>query len=53
MPLGTGIIGCGKIAETHAGALATLPESRVLAVCDVDEGRARAFAARHNVPRAY
>jgi UDP-N-acetyl-2-amino-2-deoxyglucuronate dehydrogenase len=53
MPLGTGIIGCGKIAETHAGALATLPDSRFLAVCDVDEERARAFAARYNVPHAY
>jgi predicted dehydrogenase len=53
MPLATGIIGCGKIAETHADALATLPESRFLAVCDVDEARARAFAARHNVPHAY
>ena len=52
-PLGTGLIGCGKIAEIHAGALAALPESRFLAVCDVDERRAEDFAARYHVPHAY
>jgi predicted dehydrogenase len=53
VPLGTGLIGCGKIAETHAAALVALPESRFLAVCDVAEERARAFAARYQVPHAY
>jgi predicted dehydrogenase len=51
--LGTGLIGCGKIAEIHAQALSSLPESRFLAVCDLDESRARAFARLHHVPYAH
>lgn len=35
---------------SHARAVAALPEARLAAVVDVDESRARAFAAQFNVP---
>lgn len=49
----TGIIGCGKIAATHAAALASLPESDLVACCDTDEARARTFAASHGIPTVH
>jgi predicted dehydrogenase len=49
--LRVGIVGCGIGAE-HAHAFKRLPEQfELLAVCDVDAGRARALAAAHGVPR--
>lgn len=50
--VGTALIGCGKVGDTHARALSSLPESRFVAVYDADRGRAEAFAARYAV-RAY
>jgi UDP-N-acetyl-2-amino-2-deoxyglucuronate dehydrogenase len=49
--LGFGLVGCGKIAERHAGLLATgaVPGARLAAVCDVNAARAGDFAARHGV----
>ncbi len=51
-PIGTALIGLGKVAETHARALATLPQSRFVAVCDPVPERADAFARTYGV-RAY
>ena len=48
-PLRTALIGYGKVAHTHAQALGGLPESRFVAVCGRDLGRARAFAERYGV----
>lgn len=50
--LKTGIIGCGKIAGAHAYAYESLDASEFCAVCDVNEERTQAFAAKYNV-RAY
>jgi predicted dehydrogenase len=49
----TGLIGCGKIARIHAQALRDLPEAEFVAVCDTDEGRARAFASEHGAQQVY
>src|SRR5688500_239640 len=49
----TGLIGCGKIAATHAAALTDLSECDFVACCDVDEDRAKAFAATQNVPHVF
>lgn len=49
----TAVVGCGKIAVTHAGALAALEESDFVACCDTDEGRARALAEQHRVPHVF
>jgi UDP-N-acetyl-2-amino-2-deoxyglucuronate dehydrogenase len=46
--INTALIGCGKVGDTHAQALSTLEESRLVAVCDADINRARAFAARYS-----
>jgi predicted dehydrogenase len=47
--VGTALIGCGKVGDTHAQALATLDESRFVAVYDTDAARAEAFATRYGV----
>jgi predicted dehydrogenase len=46
----TGIIGCGKIAETHARALHDSSLADFVACCDMDERRAGALADAHDVP---
>jgi predicted dehydrogenase/nucleoside-diphosphate-sugar epimerase len=51
--LAVGFLGAGYIADWHAAALRTVPRARLAAVCDRDEGRARAFAARHGIARVY
>jgi UDP-N-acetyl-2-amino-2-deoxyglucuronate dehydrogenase len=43
------IVGCGKVAHLHAQALRGLPEGRLVAVIDRDEGRASAFAMQYGV----
>ena len=43
----TAQVGCGKVGQIHAQALAALAESELVGVCDVDADRASAFAARH------
>jgi predicted dehydrogenase len=48
----TGLIGCGKIGPAHAAALASLPESEFIAVCDADAARASTMAKDYDVPRA-
>ena len=47
--LRTAVIGCGKAGGIHARALACLPESQFVAVCDHDSGRAAAFSAKFKV----
>ncbi len=42
-----GIIGCGVIGQTHATALAAVPEARLVAVTDLDPTRARSLAEKH------
>jgi predicted dehydrogenase len=42
-----GLIGCGKVGGIHAAALAKLPETELVAVCDSQADRAAAFAARY------
>ena len=51
--LAIGFLGAGYIADWHAAALRTVPGAGLAAVCDRDEGRARAFAARHGIARVY
>ncbi len=45
-PLRIGLVGCGNISSTHQESIRSHPETVALvAVCDVDEARARAVAA--------
>jgi UDP-N-acetyl-2-amino-2-deoxyglucuronate dehydrogenase len=50
--IGTAIIGPGKVAHTHARALAAIPESNFVAVCGRTPEKTRAFADTYGV-RAY
>ena len=47
--LKTAVVGYGKVAHTHAEALAAIPESRFVAVCGRDAAKTRAFADRYGV----
>jgi UDP-N-acetyl-2-amino-2-deoxyglucuronate dehydrogenase len=44
---GFGIVGTGVIAAVHAGAIALIPDARLVAVTDVAADAATAFAAAH------
>lgn len=52
-PLRFGIIGCGSIGPTHAGAIAQIAGTRLVAVADPVEARARAMAEQFKVPKVY
>ena len=46
-PTRVGLIGCGKIGQIHATALAGVPEAALVATCDASRDRAEAFAAKY------
>ncbi len=48
-----GIVGAGVWGETHAYLYDEHPQVEVKAVCDLDEGRARALAAKFNIPEVF
>lgn len=47
------IIGTGVIAKYHALAIGMNPNAQVVAVCDMNEARAKEFAAEHNAPKVF
>ncbi len=47
------LVGCGFFAENHLNAWQGLPGVELVAVCDLDEGKARAAAKRFGGIRAY
>lgn len=49
-----GIIGTGNISHCHIGGYKALPDlCEVVAVCDIDEEKVKAYAASYGVPRHY
>jgi predicted dehydrogenase len=46
---GFGILGAGTIAPTHCKAIQAIPNARLVSVCDIDEGKARALALRFGI----
>jgi predicted dehydrogenase len=48
-PVRTALVGCGKVGQIHAAALAGLKEAEFVAACDASGGRAEAFAACYGV----
>jgi predicted dehydrogenase len=51
--LNVGIVGCGKIADSHIEEIQKLGCARVLAVCDLEPILAEQFALRFSVPKWY
>lgn len=51
-PFRVGIVGCGNIADNHFQSYSALPDVEIAGVCDVDLGRARAFAAERGITGA-
>ena len=47
MTYGFGLIGCGGIATTHAEAIKRVPNARLVAVCDIEQKKADAFAQKY------
>ena len=47
-PRGFGIVGAGVIAATHADAIDSLPDARLIAITDLEPERAKSLAARHD-----
>ncbi len=48
------IIGTGNISNVHMGGYKALPDKcEVVAVCDIDEEKVRAYAERYGVPKYY
>ena len=49
-----GIIGTGGISNAHMGGYKAIPDRvEMTAVCDIDEEKVKAYAAKFNVPRWY
>jgi predicted dehydrogenase len=48
-----GIIGCGVIAPHHADAIVNNKRGELVAVCDIEEEKARKFQQKYNVPHYY
>jgi len=48
-----GLIGCGKIADTHASQIQRIPGCEIVGVCDCEELMAQQLAERFSVPRAF
>ena len=47
------IIGCGKIADSHAQAIQRISDCEIVAACDREELMARQFCQRFRVPRHF
>jgi predicted dehydrogenase len=52
-PFKAAVIGCGFFAQNHLAAWASMPDVSLVAVCDLDEGKAADAARRYGVPKAY
>jgi len=53
MSAGFGVVGVGTWGETHAKVYAAHPDARLVAVCDVNEQRARQVAEQYGAESAY
>lgn len=48
-----GIIGCGRVANVHAGGYKKASETKLVAACDIDEPKLQAFSEKWEVSRQY
>ena len=47
------IIGTGNIADQHALGVIGSPKAELVAVCDMNQERAKEFAAKYNITKIY
>lgn len=50
IPIRFALVGCGRIAAKHIEALTSLPEAKVVCVCDIQEERAAFYGKKLGVP---
>ena len=48
-----GIVGCGKIADSHVAQIQRIPDARIVGVCDQEPLMASQLAERFNLPNAF
>lgn len=48
-----GIVGLGLVARSHLKGYLAHPQAKVVAVCDLNEENAHAFARQHHIPQVY
>ncbi len=51
--IGLGVIGAGIIGDLHALVYSRMPGAKLLAVCDINEQRAKELAKKYNIERVY
>jgi predicted dehydrogenase len=51
--LRVGLAGAGAISQYHLVGWSQTPDAKLMAICDVDEAKARAKAQAFNIPRVY
>lgn len=44
------LIGCGRVAGHHLRSIAKVDGGEIVAVCDLDEGKAKAYGAEYGIP---
>ncbi|MFC7205358.1 Gfo/Idh/MocA family protein [Haloferax namakaokahaiae] len=49
MTLNTAVVGAGVVSSTHLSALERNPRTNLVAICDIDEGRANDVAAQYGI----
>lgn len=47
------VIGCGFFAQNHLHAWQMIPSAKIVAVCDINEARAKEYAERFGIARYY
>lgn len=48
-----GVVGAGSISESHLSSYKNNPEVELIAICDLNEGRAKDKAAKYGIPNVY
>lgn len=47
------IVGCGSMANAHAGIYGNMDNVEIVACCDIIENMAKEFAEKYNIPKYY
>jgi len=53
MTMNIGLVGCGRVSEIHMNAYKNIPEAKVVAVSDINLERAKVFAQKYDIQKAY